>query len=102
MKKYDIVAVTGTYKDQQGNEKKKYQNVGAVLEGQNGPYIVLEKWFSPAGIEGPCFLGMFEPKPRGQQQQQQAPQQPQQQQSPAQPAQPPGQGFDDMSGDIPF
>jgi len=109
-KKFDVVAVVGTYKDQQGNEKKKYQNVGVVLEGQRGPYIILEKWFNPAGIEGPCFLGMFEPKPRGQQQapQQQGYQNQQQaQQAPLQPQQAPqqqapAQGFDDMSQDIPF
>ena len=87
-KKYDIVAVTGTYmKD--GEEKKRYQNVGAVIMGDNGPYIILERWFNPAGLPNPdnrdsVFLSLFEPR------QQQAPQPQFQQQK---------EGFDD---DIPF
>lgn len=53
-KKYDIVAKVGTYM-KNGEEKNKYQNVGAVLEGQNGPFIVMNRTFNPAGV--PCDPG---------------------------------------------
>lgn len=61
MKTHDIVAVTGTYTNSNGEEKKRYQNVGAVIDKGNGPFIVLEKWFNPAGLESP-ILSMYEPK----------------------------------------
>jgi hypothetical protein len=35
-KKYDIVAVVGKYTNQQGEEKSKYKNVGAIIDGNNG------------------------------------------------------------------
>ena len=60
-KKYDVVATTGTYINSQGEEKKRYQNVGAIIDKGNGPFLVLEKWFNPAGLESP-ILSLFEPK----------------------------------------
>jgi len=66
-KKYDLAVKTGSYTDRDGNEKNKWQNVGVVLDGKYGPYILLNRSFSPAGV--PCDLGndvitvsMFEPK----------------------------------------
>jgi len=59
-KKYDICAVTGEYTNSQGETKKRYLNVGAVLDSGDGPYIVLEKWFNPAGVESK-FLSLFKP-----------------------------------------
>ena len=66
-KKYDIAVVTGEYKNSQGETKKRYQNVGAVIQGDNGLYIMLERWFNPAGIANPdnrsnLILSLFEPK----------------------------------------
>lgn len=86
MKKYDVVAVTGEYTNAQGEVKKRYQNVGAIIDKGNGPFLVLEKWFNPAGLDKPV-LSLFAPK--GQQQQNQPP---------AQNSQP----VDDMNQDIPF
>ena len=65
-KKYDIVAVTGTYQ-KDGETKKRYQTVGVVLDGEHGPYILLERWFSPAGLPNPdgratVLLNLFAPK----------------------------------------
>lgn len=65
-KKYDLVVATREYTDGQGNKKKAYQNIGAVMEGDNGPYIMLERWFNPAGIGGgdgrsSIIVSMFEP-----------------------------------------
>jgi hypothetical protein len=61
MKVYDVVAITGTYKNAKGEEKKRYQNVGAVLDKGNGPFLILEKWFNPAGLESQV-LSLFAPK----------------------------------------
>lgn len=35
-KTHDLVATVGTYKDREGNEKKRYQNVGSVFEDTDG------------------------------------------------------------------
>jgi len=68
MKRYDIVAKTGTYTNAQGEEKNRYLNVGAVIQGQNGPYIMLNKTFNPAGLAEPdresIILSLFEAKQR--------------------------------------
>jgi len=59
-KKYDVVAVTGTYKDSNGNEKRRYLNIGAVIATQNGFSLKLEA--VPVGWDGWAYLN--EPKPR--------------------------------------
>lgn len=33
-----------------GEKKNRNVFVGAVIEGQYGPFIVLERWFNPAGV----------------------------------------------------
>lgn len=66
-KTHDLVVKVGTYmKD--GKEKNRYVNVGVVLEGQYGPYILLNRHFNPAGV--PCdpnkdsvIVSMFSDKP---------------------------------------
>lgn len=84
-KKFDVVATVGEYTNAQGETKKRYQNVGAMVEGQNGPYIVLEAWFNPAAIakDGRVYLNLYEPKQQGQQQAPQQRQAPQRQQQAA-------------------
>lgn len=71
MKKYDIVAVTGEYQTSDGQTKKRYQNVGAVFDKGNGPFIIMERWFNPAGLPNPdnresVVLSLFEPRDRQQ------------------------------------
>lgn len=66
-KQYDIAVKTGEYKNSQGETKSRYQNIGAVIQGDNGPYILLERWFNPAGIANPdgrsnVLLSLFEPR----------------------------------------
>jgi hypothetical protein len=67
-KKYDVAAVTGTYTDRDGNEKRRYQNVGAIIEGRDGnEFLILERWFNPAGLPDPegrgsVILSLFEPR----------------------------------------
>ena len=87
-KLYDLAVKLGTYTDAQGNEKGRWLTVGAVMQNQDGgKYIMLERWFNPAGVPNPdnrsnVLLSMFEPQQRngngnGQQQRpaQQRPQQ---------------------------
>ena len=61
-KKYDVVAVTGTYKDRDGNEKKRYLNVGVVFESDKGLSMKLE--CVPVG-EWNGWLSLYEPKQKG-------------------------------------
>lgn len=74
-KLYDISAKVGEYQAQDGTTKGRWQNVGAVMEGDNGPYIMLAKWFNPAGVPDArggesILLSCFQPKQEGGQQQQ--------------------------------
>ena len=66
MKKYDIVATTGEYTNQQGEQKKRFLNVGAVIDTGNGPFIVMEKWFNPGALaeqgRDSVILSLYEPK----------------------------------------
>lgn len=93
-KTHDITVVVGEYKDREGNVKKRYQSVGALMQGDNGPYIMLAKWFNPAGVVDArggesILLSCFEPR-----QAQHAPQQ--------RNIAPQSQASDDYSQDIPF
>jgi hypothetical protein len=97
-KTHDLAVKVGSYTDKQtGQEKGRYQNVGAVMEGDNGSFIMLAKWFNPAGVTDSrggesVLLSMFEPKQDGQAPRQAAPAQ----------KSAPSKGFDDMDSDIPF
>ena len=66
-KKYDLSVKTGEYTDASGATKGRYQNVGVMMEGQNGPYILLNRTFNPAGVPGQAdresiIISMFEPR----------------------------------------
>ncbi len=93
-KTHEITVTVGEYKDRDGNTKKRYQSVGALMQGDNGLYIMLAKWFNPAGVVDSrggesILLSCFEPR-----QQQAAPQQ--------RNTAPQSQASDDYSQDIPF
>lgn len=105
-KLYDLAVKTGEYQDGQGNKKGRWQNVGAVMQNSDGgKFIMLERWFNPAGVPNPdnrgnVLLSMFEP--RGSDDNARTPRQGSQQRKPAENQQPPPNdsgGFDD---DIPF
>ena len=49
----DLVCVVDSYTDKQGQQKKKYQNVGALMEGDKGQFIMLDRFFNPAGLPNP-------------------------------------------------
>lgn len=98
-KLYDLAVKVSEYQDNQGNKKGRWQNVGAVMQGDDGgKFIMLNRLFNPAGVPDlsgrggeSILLSMFEPNEQngqqqgggggyqqqggGQQQQRQAPQQ---------------------------
>jgi hypothetical protein len=66
-KLYDVEVPLGVYTDKQGNEKTRWQNVGAMFEGEKGPYLLLDRWFNPAGLPNPenktsVVLNLYEPR----------------------------------------
>lgn len=86
-KLYDMVVTVGEYVDRNGNQKRQYETIGTVFQGQKGMYAVMKKTFNPAGVpseRSSFFVSFYEPRDK----QEQRPQQPQASQS-----------FDD---DIPF
>lgn len=68
-KLYDLAVKVGEY-EQNGKTKGRYQNVGAVMESdQGGKFIFLDRFFNPAGVPNPdnranVILSMFEPQQR--------------------------------------
>lgn len=74
----DLVVKTGTYMSQ-GQEKGRWENVGSLMQGDDGnQFILLKRTFNPAGInvepgKDQVLISMFDPdreqaKPRQQQQ----------------------------------
>lgn len=41
----------GSYQAADGATKSRYVEVGRLMEGDRGPYILLNKTFNPAGVE---------------------------------------------------
>ncbi|QTI81457.1 hypothetical protein IAI58_19125 (plasmid) [Roseomonas marmotae] len=70
---FDVCAVVSKYTDRDGNEKRRYQNVGAVFQTDDGrQFLSIARWFNPAGvpdysgkINENAFLALFEPKQSG-------------------------------------
>lgn len=70
-KVFDLAVATGSYTDAAGATKHRYQNVGAVMQGDDGrQFMLVERWFNPAGVPydaargNSILVGMFEPKGR--------------------------------------
>lgn len=89
-KLYDVTVKTGSYTDAQGQPKGRYENIGVMMQGDNGPYLMLKRTFNPAGVPNEdnrdtVLCSLFEPKEQSQQSPQYA-QQPQYQ-PPQQPIQ---------------
>lgn len=103
-KLYDLAVKTGEYTDRAGNKKGRWQNVGAVMQADDGgKFIMLARWFNPAGVPDltgrggeSVLLSMFEPRPANDNGGGQAAPQ-QQRQAPQQQSAPP-----DLDDDIPF
>ena len=64
-KKFDLVVTVGSYTDRNGNPKKTYKTVGALWDGDRGPYLTLDRSFNPAGIPSDrdsILISCFEPR----------------------------------------
>lgn len=48
-KTHDLAVKVGEYK-QDGETKGRYENVGALMEGKDGPFVILKRTFNPAGV----------------------------------------------------
>lgn len=110
-KKYDLAVAVDSYTDRDGKKKNKYQNIGSVMQKDDGSeFILLDRTFNPAGVPNPenrstIIVSKFEPRQQanGAQNGYQAPQQQQRSASAPQhqPA-PAGGEMDDFDDDIPF
>lgn len=75
-KLYDLAVKTGSYTNNAGETKGRWQNVGALMQGDDGgKFIMLAKWFNPAGLPDlsgknatseSILVSLFEPKQQGQ------------------------------------
>lgn len=62
--KYELSVKTGEY-----NGKATWKKVGVLMEGEKGPFILLDKTFNPAGVpseneRSSILIGCYEPKPK--------------------------------------
>ena len=69
-KQYDLCIKGREYTDKNGNIKNAWENIGAVMQGDKGPYMFLKRTFNPAGVEvepgrESILVSMFEPKSGG-------------------------------------
>lgn len=87
-KTHDLVAVTGTYTNGQGQEKKRYTNVGALFTRDDGS-LAIKLESIPIGGTWNGWLSAYLPKESGQQQR-------------SAPAQQPAAAGDFVDDDIPF
>ena len=67
MKKiYDLAVKTGSYQ-KDGETKNRYENIGSVMENENGQFMFLKRSFNPAGVDfkdgsESIIISMFAPK----------------------------------------
>ncbi len=69
-KLYDMVVTVGEYVDRNGNQKRQYETIGTVFQGQKGMYAVMKKTFNPAGVpseRSSFFVSFYEPRDRQEQ-----------------------------------
>lgn len=68
---YDLAVKVSEYTNRQGETKGKWQNVGAVMQKDDGSkMILLDRYFNPAGVPNPenrsnVILSMFTPRQQG-------------------------------------
>ena len=84
-KLYDLIVPISKYTDQNGQEKRRWENIGAIWQdtdnnGNTYKFAMLKRTFNPAGVEtregsDAIRVTMTPPKAKQQQQQQQQTQQ---------------------------
>ena len=100
----DLAVKTGSYTDRAGQTKGRYENVGHILQLDDGSKIMLiKRTFNPAGVPNPdnrdtLIISVFDAKERDGNESAPAPA-PTPASVPTAPATVPHDGFDD---DIPF
>ena len=63
MRKYDIVVKVG-----ENNGKAIWKNVGVMMDGDRGPFLLIDRTFNPAGVptrnanDSSVLCSLFEPK----------------------------------------
>lgn len=57
---YEVIATTGTYTNKNGEEKKRWQKIGVVMQGNKGLTLKMEA--VPVGWDG--WATLAEPKAR--------------------------------------
>ena len=78
----DLAVKTGEYQ-KDGEMKGRYENIGSLMQGDKGHFLILKRTFNPAGVPNPedkdsIIVSCFEQQSNNQQQapqQRQAPQQ---------------------------
>lgn len=66
-RKYDIVVKIGEKPD----GKPIWKNVGVMMEGEKGPFLLIDRIFNPAGVppktpgDASVLCSLFEPKEAG-------------------------------------
>lgn len=73
-KTHDLVVKVGEYTTRDGETKARYENIGALMQGDKGPYVMLKRTFNPAGVSvdpgrDSILVSAFEPRNDGQRQQ---------------------------------
>lgn len=67
-KKYDIAVKTGSYQDRAtGQNKNRYQTIGSVMQGDDGPFILLDPLINLAAVprqdgKDRIICSLFEPR----------------------------------------
>lgn len=83
-KKYDMAVKTGSYTDRDGKQKNRYQNIGVIMQSDDGGhYALIDPLINLAAVpreqgKDRVMVSLFEPRDDAQQQQA-----PQRQQRPA-------------------
>lgn len=50
-KLYDLAVVVGSYTNRSGEEKKRWKNIGSVIQTKDGGKVILiDRTFNPAGV----------------------------------------------------
>lgn len=50
----DLAVATSKYTDRAGNEKTNWQNIGSIMEKDDGgKFMILSRTFNPAGVPNP-------------------------------------------------
>lgn len=66
----DLAVKTGSY-TVNGDTKNRYENIGSIMEGDNGQFLLLKRTFNPAGVPNPdnkdtVLVSIFDPKTNSQ------------------------------------